>query len=133
MDGENQPVVRALLGWLSSARPRLRQLARRPRGPGSAPPPPPGRAPPPRAGPALAPLGGSWARHPFLSPCGSARLYLSLWWCTHFCRHLPRDSGCTLFSVLRKNFSGALFRHPRLNAPHPLNPTKKAEGETSMG
>lgn len=67
----------ALLGRLSSARPRLRQLARRPRGPGSAPPPPPGRAPPPRAGPALAPLGGSWARHPFLSPCGSARLYLT--------------------------------------------------------
>lgn len=71
------------------------------------------------------------ARHPFLSPCGSARLYLRLWWCTHFCRDIYRDSGCTLFSVLRKNFSGALFRHPRLNAPHPLNPTKKAEGETS--
>lgn len=50
--------ARALPGWLSSARPRLRQLARRPRGPGSAPPPPPGRAPPPRAGPARAPLGG---------------------------------------------------------------------------
>lgn len=48
-------------------------------------------------------------------------------------RHLPRDSGCTLFSVLRENFSGPLFRHPRLNALHPLNPTKKAEGETSVG
>ena len=30
-------------------------------------------------------------RHPFLSPCGSAGLYLSLWWCTHFCRDIYRE------------------------------------------
>lgn len=46
------------------------------------------------------------ARLPFLSACGSAHLYLNLWWFNALLqRHLPRDSGCTLFSVLQKNFS----------------------------
>lgn len=113
----------------------------RPQGPGPEPPPPPERAPPRPAGSSRARLGGGWdgpacprptPASPSSLPCGSARLYLNLWWFNALLqRHLQREreSACTLFSVLRKNFSVVLFilalRHRTLSIP-----VKKSEGET---
>lgn len=77
-------------------------------------PHPPRRKAPQPAGSARAPLSGSWTgpacprptpASPSSPPVALLVSTSAFGGLTHFCRHLPRDSGCTLFSVLRKNFS----------------------------
>lgn len=73
-------------------------------------------------------LSPAHARLPFLSACGSARLHLSLWWFNALLHtHLPKKiAGALCFP----SFKRPQFTHPRFNALHPLNATKKSEGQT---
>lgn len=136
--GENRSCGRYCKGWLGSARRGLGQQAcagrPRPQGPSPAPPPPPAR------GSARAQLSGGWAAPPPPRPRPTpaspssppAALLVStsaVSGLTHSCRDIYRDSGRTLFSVLRKNSER---RHPRSTASHPLGANEKSEGHANV-
>lgn len=113
-------MLRAVLArapWVGSAQRAHGSRAGTPAAEGTetrtAPHPPRRKAPQP-AGSARAPLSGSWTSpacprptpaSPSSPPVALLVSTSAFGGLTHFCRHLPRDSGCTLFSVLRKNFS----------------------------